>query len=139
MDEAHFSPARLLPDLVACRDVCLPPVALNESTRSISPTKTLGYMAADKPVVSTPVRDVQGLHGDCVCIADDAAAFVAGCEAALAETPTQQALRSSHMPTTVWRMSWDATVAAIQKLLQADAGAPVPRTLPEEQAPQSGT
>ena len=33
-------------------DVCLMPFALNEATRYISPTKTLEYMAAGRPVVS---------------------------------------------------------------------------------------
>ena len=38
-------------------DVCLLPFALNDSTRYISPTKTLEYMAAAKPIVGTPVPD----------------------------------------------------------------------------------
>ncbi|HEV7912480.1 MAG TPA: glycosyltransferase, partial [Albitalea sp.] len=62
-------PYGLLPQLVAGWDVCLLPFALNESTRFISPTKTLEYMAAQKPVVSTPVRDVCVLYGDHVRIA----------------------------------------------------------------------
>ncbi|RYZ63661.1 MAG: glycosyltransferase family 1 protein, partial [Proteobacteria bacterium] len=47
-----------LPDFLAGWDVCLLPFALNDATRFISPTKTLEYMAAGKPVVSTPIRDV---------------------------------------------------------------------------------
>ena len=42
-----------LPAYLAGWDVCLLPFALNEATRYISPTKTLEYMAAAKPVVST--------------------------------------------------------------------------------------
>ena len=56
----------LLPQLVAGWDVCLMPFALNESTRFISPTKTLEYMAAGKPVVSTPIHDVLAMFGDLV-------------------------------------------------------------------------
>src|SRR6185312_9044694 len=52
-------PYELLPQLVAGWDVCLMPFALNESTRFISPTKTLEYMAAGKPVVSTAIDDVR--------------------------------------------------------------------------------
>jgi hypothetical protein len=33
------------------------PFALNEATRSISPTKTLEYLAAGLPVVSTAVPE----------------------------------------------------------------------------------
>lgn len=39
-------------------DVCLMPFALNDATENINPTKTLEYMAAGKPVVSTAVADV---------------------------------------------------------------------------------
>ena len=47
-----------LPALVKGFDVCLMPFALNEATRYINPTKTLEYMAAAKPIVSTAVPDV---------------------------------------------------------------------------------
>ncbi|MGZ8259118.1 MAG: glycosyltransferase, partial [Caldimonas sp.] len=57
-------PYGLLPQLVAGWDVCLMPFALNESTEFISPTKTLEYMAAGKPVVSTPIHDVKAMFGD---------------------------------------------------------------------------
>lgn len=72
-----------LPRLMAGWDVCLMPFELNESTRFISPTKTLEYLAGEKPVVSTPVRDVIGLYGDVVRIAADAPSFIAACEATL--------------------------------------------------------
>jgi predicted TIM-barrel fold metal-dependent hydrolase len=51
------------------------PFAMNESTRFISPTKTLEYLAAGKPIVSTPVRDVIGMFGDVVRVAADADGF----------------------------------------------------------------
>src|SRR5688572_30286082 len=47
-----------LPAYVKGFDVCMMPFALNEATRFISPTKTLEYMAAHKPIVSTRVPDV---------------------------------------------------------------------------------
>ena len=40
------------------------PFALNESTRFISPTKTPEYLAAGRPVVSTPIRDVVRTYGE---------------------------------------------------------------------------
>ena len=42
-------PYKALPHFLAGWDVCLLPFALNESTRFISPTKTLEYMAAELP------------------------------------------------------------------------------------------
>jgi glycosyltransferase involved in cell wall biosynthesis len=47
-----------LPRYVKAFDVCLMPFALNEATEYINPTKTLEYMAAGKPIVSTAVADV---------------------------------------------------------------------------------
>ena len=54
-------PYEKLPNFLKGFDVCLMPFAMNEATRFISPTKTLEYMAAGKPVVSTAVRDVSVL------------------------------------------------------------------------------
>jgi hypothetical protein len=47
-----------LPQYARAFDVCLMPFALNEATEYINPTKTLEYMAAGKPIVSTAVADV---------------------------------------------------------------------------------
>src|SRR5207248_11297814 len=74
-----------LPSYLAGWDVCLLPFARNEATRFISPTKTLEYMAAERPIVSTPITDVAEPYGDIVYLGDDAATFLAGCEQALNE------------------------------------------------------
>ena len=47
-----------LPGYMANWDIALMPFARNEATRFISPTKTPEYLAAGKPVVSTPITDV---------------------------------------------------------------------------------
>ena len=70
---AHWlgmQPCARLPYLLAGWDACLMPFALNESTRFISPSKTLKYMAGEKPVVSTPVKDVIWLYGNVVEVAE---------------------------------------------------------------------
>ena len=46
------------------------PFALNESTRFISPTKTPEYLAAGRPVVSTPIRDVVRPYGELGLVRD---------------------------------------------------------------------
>ena len=53
-----------LPQYLGGWDVALLPFALNDSTKFISPTKTPEYLAAGKPVVSTPIRDVIRGYGD---------------------------------------------------------------------------
>jgi glycosyltransferase involved in cell wall biosynthesis len=76
-----------LPGYIAGWDVATMPFARNESTRFISPTKTLEYLAAGRPVVSTSINDVVdpferlGL----VRIADTPDAFIAAVEAARRE------------------------------------------------------
>lgn len=53
-----------LPKYIAGWDVAIIPFAMNESTKYISPTKTPEYLAAGKPVISTPIRDVVRPYGD---------------------------------------------------------------------------
>jgi UDP-galactopyranose mutase len=112
-------PYSALPQLLAGWDVCLLPFALNEATRFISPTKVLEYMAAELPVVSTPIADVAGPYGHVVAIADGAQQFVAACEAALAQTPGQRADMAAAMRRIVAATSWDATVRQMGALLDA--------------------
>lgn len=75
-----------LPAYLGSWDVALMPFAINEATRFISPTKTPEYLAAGKPVVTTPIADVVAQYGDLngVFFADTAETFVAACEMALA-------------------------------------------------------
>jgi UDP-galactopyranose mutase len=72
-----------LASLLAGVDVALMPFAINRATASISPTKTLEYFAARKPVVSTPVADVVAEYGDVAYIAGDTPAFIAAVREAL--------------------------------------------------------
>lgn len=106
-----------LPACLAGWDVALMPFAINEATRFISPTKTPEYLAAGRPVVSTPIRDVVRQYGelDAVRIADTPAAFVAACEAALA-LPRAGAWRKE-ADQALAGMSWDRTFASMSGLL----------------------
>jgi glycosyltransferase involved in cell wall biosynthesis len=108
-----------LPHLMSHWDVCLLPFALNEATRFISPTKTLEYLAGDKPVVSTRVRDVESLYGTAVRFGADADEFVAAVEQALAETPAARARRRDAARGLVDAGSWDGAAARVRALLQA--------------------
>ena len=111
----------ILPKLVAGWDVCLMPFARNESTAFISPTKTLEYMAAGKPIVSTPIHDVQAMFGDLVAIAATPKSFIAACRAALSEQKAETAERQVAMRARVASYSWDAAagtiIAALDRVL----------------------
>jgi protoporphyrinogen oxidase/glycosyltransferase involved in cell wall biosynthesis len=132
-----------LPHFLAGWDVCLLPFAKNESTRFISPTKVLEYMAAELPIVSTSIADVAVPYGDIVTIADTPELFVAACEAALAATPEQHAAMAARMRAVVSATSWDATVEQMHALLEATPPAqgtrqPLPAsTLPEAPGAQA--
>lgn len=52
-----------LPSYISGWDIAMVPFAHNESTRYISPTKTPEYLAAGKPVISTPIIDVLRQYG----------------------------------------------------------------------------
>ncbi len=80
-----------LPDYLSGWDVALMPFAINESTRFISPTKTPEYLSGGRPVVSTPIKDVERHYGalEGVKIAGTPETFIAACEEALALSRTQ--------------------------------------------------
>jgi UDP-galactopyranose mutase len=125
----------VLPHLVAGWDVCLMPFAINRHTEFISPTKTLEYLAAGKPVVSTPVRDVVSLYGNVVSLAADPASFAAACAAALAESPRMRVARRALAATTVARSSWDAAATrALHLMAQALEQSQVPARAPAARA-----
>lgn len=62
-----------LPQYLKAIDIALIPFARNESTQYISPTKTLEYMAAHKPIISTPIHDIVRDYADIVKIVSNAA------------------------------------------------------------------
>jgi glycosyltransferase involved in cell wall biosynthesis len=103
-----------LPAVMAGFDVALMPFALNEATRSISPTKTLEYLAADLPVVSTRVPDVVADHAGWVDLADDGAGFAAACRAALTRDPSA---RRAAAAAVVHHHHWDAIAARMAALM----------------------
>jgi len=108
-----------LPQYLAGWDVAIMPFALNESTRFISPTKTPEYLAGGRPVVSTPIHDVVRTYGDTgiVRIADSVEAFVAACEAALADAEDRDSLLA-RADDILGDMSWDHTWALMKEKIQ---------------------
>ncbi len=104
-------PYEQLPEVLGGFDVALMPFALNEATRSISPTKTLEYLAAGLPVVSTRVPDVVADHGAVVELADDADGFASACRSALSArsdgraASVERLLRAQHWDSIAGRMS----------------------------------
>ena len=112
-----------LPRYLAGWDVCLLPFARNDATKFISPTKTLEYMAAELPIVSTPITDVAEPYGHIVYLGGSPEEFVSACEAAMASSPEERASRAAEMQQVLAGTSWDVTVSVMERLLtEAIAG-----------------
>ena len=99
-----------LPGVLAKWDVALMPFAINDATKFISPTKTPEYLAAGKPVVSTPIRDVVRHYGRLagVRIASTPEEFVAGCGEAL-KLANERGDWLAEVDQALSSMSWNTT------------------------------
>jgi glycosyltransferase involved in cell wall biosynthesis/beta-glucosidase/6-phospho-beta-glucosidase/beta-galactosidase len=112
-----------LPGIMAGFDVALMPFALNQATRSISPTKTLEYLAAGLPVVSTRVADVVADYSDVVHFADDAQGFADACRVVV-EHPAAE--RDALLRPIEAEKSWDAIAARMSALMTSAGGRRAP-------------
>ena len=105
-----------LPSFLAGWDVALLPFATNEATRFLSPTKTPEYLAAARPVVSTPIPDVIHGYGGLKAVQFGACVdeFVAACESALA-LDFQEELPA--VDEALARISWNETWEQMEELI----------------------
>ncbi len=125
-----IQPYDRLPQVMAEFDVALMPFALNEATRSISPTKTLEYLAAGLPVVSTRVADVVADFGPVVHFADTSAEFAAACRKVIDDCRDERDARVAPIER---RHEWDVIAAEmsahLKEALAAADAAQVPQTM----------
>lgn len=101
-----------LPALVKSFDVCLMPFALNDATRYINPTKTLEYMAAGKPIVSTAVPDVVHNFTPIVAIAHSPAEYAQAVKHA-SENPDVNLIKLGIQKAN--QESWESIVDSMQQ------------------------
>lgn len=97
-----------LPHYLANWNVAMLPFACNAATRFISPTKTPEYLAAAKPVVSTPIEDVVKPYGELgfVMIGADELTFAEAIEACLKR---EEGNRQTRVDQFLASNSWDRT------------------------------
>jgi len=107
-----------LPQVMSKFHVALMPFACNEATRSISPTKTLEYLAAGLRVVSTSVPDVVNDYGHLVHLADDPETFAESCVEALVDSD-DALFHARCKPILEWR-HWDGIASRMARII-ADA------------------
>jgi glycosyltransferase involved in cell wall biosynthesis len=117
----HYTGARSYAELPAYLhhwDVAMLLFARNDATRYISPTKTLEYLAAHKPVISTPIADVVDPYGTrgLVAIAQTPREFVRAGERLLHEGVSAD--WHAQVRDVVAASSWDRTVEAMETQLE---------------------
>ena len=105
-----------LPGYLKAFDIAMMPFALNESTEFISPTKTLEYMAADKPIISTAIKDVVRDYADALDVISNSEEFANAITTLLKAEHTHDSDRYKDI---LNRTSWDTTVRKMIQLLKA--------------------
>jgi glycosyltransferase involved in cell wall biosynthesis len=107
-----------LPEYLAGWDIAMVAFAMNESTKFISPTKTPEYLAAGKPVISTPIRDVVRPYGDnkVVHIVSNADEFIKAAEKELSKKRKTSWLKKvdDFLLYNSWDRSWGQMVRHIE-------------------------
>lgn len=91
------------------------PFAINASTRYISPTRVLEYMAAQLPIVSTAIIDVARHYAEEVAVAESRAEFIAACEQAMAIGAAERLALAGRMQAKVDATSWDRIAEQTEK------------------------
>jgi glycosyltransferase involved in cell wall biosynthesis len=113
-----------LPSYIGGWDVALVPFAMNESTRFISPTKTPEYLAAGKPVISSPIRDVVRPYGEnkLVHIVETPEEFIAAGEKELSRQRKSSWLKKvdDFLLYNSWERTWGQMVRHIEDCYQAN-------------------
>ncbi|RYZ27330.1 MAG: glycosyltransferase, partial [Chitinophagaceae bacterium] len=114
-----------LPSYIAGWDIATIPFAMNESTRFISPTKTPEYLAAGKPVISTPIRDVVSPYGNngLVHIVFNADEFITAAESELAKKRRSAWVKKvdEFLAGNSWDRTWSQMVRNIEQTLNQRA------------------
>ena len=106
-----------LPDYLAGWDVAIMPFALNESTRFISPTKTPEYLAAGKPVISTPILDVVRHYSSVVNFVSTGEEFIACAENDIVQNEEWLAKVDKILAENSWDKTWKRMNEVIEKTI----------------------
>ena len=103
-----------LPRFLKTFDVAMMPFAITELTLKISPTKTLEYMSAALPVVSSRVPDVVADYSDLVELYDSPASFDEAINRCLSLGPEHGMMLQEEAQ----GKSWEEMVKGMERLIQ---------------------
>lgn len=111
-------PYNKLPEYLKAVDIAMMPFALNESTKFISPTKTLEFMAALKPIISTPIRDVMREYSEVVRIVNGVDEFEKAINYYVHEPKTAKISRKMRQQQILQNTAWSKTVESMKALIK---------------------
>ncbi len=109
-------PYAALPRFLKAFDVAMMPFAITELTMKISPTKTLEYLSAALPVVSSRVPDVVADYSDLVEFYDGPASFDEAINRCLGLGPEHRAT----LQDAAKGKSWEEMVNGMERLIQRE-------------------
>jgi len=105
-----------LPCYLKAFDIAMMPFALNDATKYISPTKTLEYMAAQKPIISTKILDVVRDYSNCVSLIETADEFSTAITSILNQSDRNET--NFEYQQILQNTSWDTTVEKMKSILK---------------------
>jgi glycosyltransferase involved in cell wall biosynthesis len=106
-----------LPGYLKAFSVAMMPFALNDATKYISPTKTLEYMAAGKPIISTAIKDVVRDYTGSVEIIESAEEFATAIDKLI--TGNLDVVMQAEYARILKNTSWNATVEKMKVLIKS--------------------
>lgn len=108
-----------LPHYLKAFDIAMIPFAVNDTTKYISPTKTLEYMSAGKPIISTKITDIVHDYGICLSMVESADEFYEAIKFALDKTDHFSMELEYHK--ILKKTSWDITAVKMKSIIKTFA------------------
>lgn len=105
-----------LPNYLKAFDIALIPFVTNESSKYINPAKTLEYMAARKPIISTKIPDIVRNCSNCINITETADEFSNAIKL-LSENKNTQMLEADYKKI-LDNTSWEITVNQMKSIIK---------------------
>ena len=126
-----------LPAYLSNWDIALIPFAINESTRYISPTKTPEYLAAGKPVITTPVADIIHTYKNVTHIVSSTMEFIAAAEYEFNNNSRKEWLQKTDklLAKSSWNATWQDMQQVINEALQRKFIKPPVQKIPAQTLP----
>ncbi len=103
-----------LPAYLKRFDIAMMPFAINDATRFISPTKTLEYMAAGKPVISTRIEYVVTNYSEDIELINDVEEFSDKIQQIIISRNINLSTKYAHI---LERTSWSNTVNEMKTII----------------------